>query len=111
MPFPDDGKEVTGCVGSISGSVGLLGFPSEPVALGEHFIDFMNLLLAVAGRLARTERRLEFHTWRVLSPHPPAGKTPGLARQILECQLEGMEPPGEARGVDEPIGRRSGRAS
>ena len=37
-----------------------------------------------------------------------AHETPGLARQILERQLEGLEPPGEAFGIDEAIGRRSG---
>ena len=78
------------------------------MAFGEHFIDCMNLFLAVAGRRTRPERRCELHTWRVLPPDPPAGETPGLARQILERQLEGLEPPAETPGAHEAIGRRSG---
>ena len=91
-----------------SGCVGLLGFPGEPVALGEHFIDFVNLLLAMAGRLARAEWRCELHIWRVLPSHPPAGETPGLARQIVQRQLEGLEPPAETLATHEAIGWWSG---
>ena len=78
------------------------------MAFGEHCIDLVNRLPAIAGRMARPERRLELRTLRVLPPDPPAGETPGLARQILERELEGMEPPGEGLGVDEAIGRRCG---
>ena len=95
-------------MGGTSGCVGLLGFPGEPVALDEHFIDFMNLLPAVAGRLARAERRCELHIWRVLPSHPPAGETPGLAQQIVQRQLEGLKPPAEAHGIDQAIGWWSG---
>ncbi len=66
----------------------------EPMAFDEHFIDFVNCFPAVAGRMARPERRLELRALRVLPPHPPAGETPGLARQIFERQLEGLEPAG-----------------
>ena len=58
--------------------------------------------------MARPERRFELRTLRVLPPKPPAGETPGLARQILERELEGLEPPGEGFGIDEAIGQRSG---
>ena len=78
------------------------------MAFDEHFIDLVNRLPAVAGWRTRPERRLELRTWHVLPSHPPAGETPGLARQILERQLEGLEPAAEARGIDEAIGRRSG---
>ena len=78
------------------------------MAFGEHLIDFVNRLPAVAGRTAGPERRPELRTLRVLPPHPPAGETPGLARQIFERQLEGLKPPSEALGIDEAIGRRSG---
>ena len=78
------------------------------MAFGEHLIDFVHRFPAVAGRMARPERRFELRSFCVLPPDPPAGETPGLARQILERELEGMEPPGEARGIDEAIGRRSG---
>jgi hypothetical protein len=64
------------------------------MALDEHFIDLVNRLPAVAGRMARPERRGELRTFSFLPPDPPAGETPGLARQILERQLEGLEPPG-----------------
>ncbi len=64
------------------------------MAFDEHFIDFVNRLSAIAGRMARPERRPELRTLRVLPPHPPAGETPGLARQILERELEGLEPAG-----------------
>ena len=37
---------------------------------------------------------------------PPAGETSGLARQIIERELEGLEPAGEACGIDQAIGRR-----
>jgi len=80
----------------------------EPMAFDEHLIDFVNRLPAVAGRMARPERRPELRTFCVLPPEPPAGETPGLARQILECQLEGLEPPGEAFGTHEAIGRWRG---
>ena len=78
------------------------------MAFGEHFINLVNRLPAVAGWRTRPERRLELRTLHVLALHPPAGETPGLARQILERELEGLEPPGEARGVDKAIGRWSG---
>ena len=78
------------------------------MALGEHFIDLVNLLPPVAGRTARPERRPELRTWHVLPPHSPAGQTPGLARQIIERQLEGLEPAAETFGVHQAIGRRRG---
>ena len=73
-----------GCVGSTSGRVGLQRFPGEAMAFDEHFIDYVNGLPAVAGRRARPERRHEL--WLGLASRlcPPAGETPGLARQILE---------------------------
>ena len=104
IPFSGEGKRMD----STSGSVGLHRIPGEPVAFDEHFIDWVNRLPAVAGRRTRPERRLELRAWHGLPPHPPAGKTPGLARQILERQLEGLEPPGEAFGTHEAIGRRNG---
>ena len=78
------------------------------MAFPEHFIDFVNRLPAITGRMARPERRLKLRSFCVLPPHPPADETPGLARQIFKRQLEGLEPPAEARGIDEAIGRRSG---
>ena len=78
------------------------------MAFGEHFIDLVDRLPAVAGRMARPERRLELQTLHFLPPHPPAGETAGLARQILECELEGLEPLGKSRGTHEAIGRRRG---
>jgi hypothetical protein len=94
--------------GSTSGRIGLHRIPGEAMAFDEHFIDFMNRLPAVAGRRTRPERRLELRTLHVLPPNPPAGETPGLSRQIIERQLEGLEPPGETFGTHEAIGRRSG---
>ena len=78
------------------------------MALGEDFIDLVNGLLAVAGRTAGPERRFEFGAWHGLAPHPPAGHAPGLARQVIKCALEGLEPAAEAFGIDQAIGRRSG---
>ena len=78
------------------------------MAFDEYLINFMNWLLAVARRTARPERRLELQAWYVLPPEPQAGETPGLARQIIERQLEGLEPPGDTRGIDEAIGWRRG---
>ena len=78
------------------------------MAFDEHVIDFVNCLPPITGRMARPERRLELQTWRLLPSQPPAGETPGLARQILKREFEGLEPPGEALGIDEAIGRRSG---
>ena len=74
------------------------------MAVGEDFIDGMNLPLAAARRRTRPERRLEFRNFHVLPPHPPAGHAPGLTRQIIQRQLEGLEPAAEARGIDEAIG-------
>jgi hypothetical protein len=79
------------------------------MAFGEHFIDLVNRLPAMAERMARPEWRLELRALRLLPPDPPTGETPGLARQIIERRLEGMEAPGEAPGAHEAIGRRSGR--
>jgi hypothetical protein len=98
MPFSGVEKEAKGCVGSTSACVGLHCIKGEPVAFGEHFIDEVNQLPAVAGKRTRPE----------LPSHPPAGETPGLARQIIECQLEGLEPPAETFGIDKAIGRRGG---
>ena len=78
------------------------------MAFDEHFIDLVNRLPAIAGGRARPERRPELRTFCVLASYSPARETPGLARQILEREPEGLEPPGEARGVDKAIGRRSG---
>src|SRR5688500_7871798 len=77
------------------------------MAFDEYFIDQVKRLPAVAGRTARPERRGELRTWRLLPSCPPAGETPGLARQIIECQLEGLEPVGEAFGIDKAIGGRN----
>ena len=81
------------------------------MAFGEHFIDLVNRFPAVAGRMARPQRRPELRALRVFPPDPPARETPGLARQILERQLEGLEPPAETPGIDKAIGRRSGFGS
>ena len=78
------------------------------MAFDENLIDFVIRLPAVAGRTAGPHRRLELQAWRFLPPHPPAGETPGLARQIRERGLEGLEPPAEAFCIDKAIGRRSG---
>ena len=102
VPFSGVEKEAKGCVGSTSACVGLHGPTGKAVAFGEHFIDFVNRLPAVAGRRAWPERRPELRSFCGLPPDPPAGETPGLARQILERQLEGLEPSGEARGISPP---------
>ena len=91
-----------------SGRVGLHRLPGEVIAFDEHFIDFVNGLPAVARRMAGPERRQELQIWRSLSPLPPAGETPGLARQVLKRWLEGLEPPGETLGTDQAIGGRRG---
>jgi|GEM_PF-6466127 len=74
------------------------------MAVGEDFIDGVNLPLAVAGRRTRPERRFELRSFRFLAPHPPAGETLGLARQILKRLLESLEPAAEALRIDEAIG-------
>ena len=104
MPLPVAEKEAK----AASGRVGLHRITGEAMAFDEHFIDFVNCFPAVAGRMARPERRLELQAWHLLPPEPPAGQTPGLARQIIKCQLEGLEPAAEAFGAHEAIGRRSG---
>src|SRR3990170_7288522 len=76
------------------------------MAFDEHLIDQVNRLPAVAGRTARPERRGELRTWCGLAPCPPAGETPGLARQIFEHGLEGLKPAAEAFGTHEAIGGR-----
>ena len=60
------------------------------MAFGEHFIDFMSGLPSGAGRMAGPERRFELRTFCFLSFQPPADKAFGLARQIIERQLEGI---------------------
>ncbi len=79
------------------------------MAVGEDFIDFVSWLTAVAGRTAGPERRFEHRSFCSLAPDPPAGHAFGLARQVFERQLEGLEPAGDALAVDEAIGRRRGR--
>ena len=48
-------KEAKGCVGSTSGRVGLHCITGEPMAFGEHFINLVNRLPAIAGRMAWPE--------------------------------------------------------
>ena len=62
----------------------------------EHFIDLVNWLPAVAGRMARPERRLELRALAMFSRLTASGPAPGLARQVLKRELEGLEPAGEA---------------
>jgi len=66
------------------------------MAVGEDLINGVYLPLAVAGRLARTERVSEDMAWHGRSSHSPAGHAPGLARQIIKRQLERLEPAAEA---------------
>ena len=81
------------------------------MAFGEHFINLVNRLPAVARRMAWPERRSELRTLRVFPPDPPASETPGLAWQILKRQLEGLEPPADTLAIDKAIGRRGGFGS
>ena len=76
------------------------------MAFGEDFIDGVNVPLAAAGRLTRPERRCELWTWHGLPSYPPAGHAPGLAGKVIEGGLEGLEPAGDAFGIDQAIGRR-----
>ena len=102
MPFPDVVREA-----KASTCVRLQGFPGKPVAVGKHVIDFVNGFAAMPRRIARTERRSELQARYVLPLQSPAGKTPGLARQVIECEFEGPESAGKACGIDEAIRRRS----
>ena len=72
------------------------------MAFDEDLIDFMNGLPAGAGRTAGAQRRAELRRFFLLPPEPPAGETPGLARQIIERQLEGLEPARDALGIHKP---------
>ena len=78
------------------------------MAFNENFIDFVSGLPPVAGRVARPERRQELMIWRILAPELPAGEPPGLARKVIKRELQGLEPPGDAFGVDQAIGLRCG---
>ena len=89
-----------------SACVGLERIPGEPVAVGEDFIDLVNVPLAVAGRRTGPERRLEYRAWHGLPPLPPAGHAPGLAREVVEGEFDGLEPAGNPFGIDKAIGRR-----
>ena len=93
---------------SASACVGLHRLPGEPVAFGEDLVDFVDGLPAVAGRRAGPERHVDFGAPARPSAYPQAGHAPGLARQVIQCQLEGLEPAGDAFGIDQAIGRRSG---
>ena len=93
---------------SASARIRPLDLPGEVVAFGEHLVDGVNRLPVVPWRSTRPDRRLELWTWHVLPPDPPTGKTPGLARQIIERQLEGLEPAAEAFGTHKAIGGRNG---
>ena len=77
------------------------------MAFDEHLINFVNCFPAIAGRMARPERRFELQALHLLPPDPPARESPRLAWQILERELEGLEPAAEALGSDKAIGRRS----
>ncbi len=81
------------------------------MAVGEDFIDGVNVPLASAGRRTGPQRRSEDRAWHGLPPQPPAGHAPGLARQVLEGELEGLEPAGEALGIDQAIGGGGGTAT
>ena len=57
-------------MGSASGRVGPHRVTGKPVAFDEDLVDLMDRLPAVAGRMARPERRLELQTWYLLSLGP-----------------------------------------
>ena len=38
----------------------------------------------------------DYLAWHGLPSQPPAGHAPGLARQVIESELENLEPPAEA---------------
>ena len=78
------------------------------MAFREEIIDLVNRLLPVARRWAWPEWRFELRVFHVLPPDPPARHAPGLARQVIERQLEGLEPPAEALGIDQAIDRWRG---
>jgi hypothetical protein len=90
----------------VSACVGAHRIPGEPVAVGEDVIDLVNVALAAAGRRARAERRLEDRARHGFPPFPPAGEAFGLAGEIIEGRLEGLEPAVEARRADHAIGGR-----
>ena len=78
------------------------------MAFAEHLVDFVSGLLAMAGRRTGAERRFERRNFCGLPPDPSAGHAPGLARQIIQRQLQGLEPAAEACGIDQAIGRGNG---
>jgi hypothetical protein len=91
-----------------SACIWLHRLPGEVVAFPEHAIDLVNGLPAVARRMAGPERYEELVVWRGLPPLLPADKALGLARQVVESGLKGIEPAVEACCIDPAIGRRRG---
>ena len=91
-----------------SACIWLHRLPGEPIAFGEDFIDLVNGLSAVAGRMAGPERYQDFQIWRGLPPLLQTNETLGLAGEVFKCGFEGLEPVVEARCTDPAIGRWRG---
>ena len=75
------------------------------MALGEQLIDLVSGFLRWPGGGPGRSGDLNLglcHDFSCL--HPPADQTSGLAGQIIQCRLKGLEPAAEARGVDQAIG-------
>ena len=81
MPFPGVEKKRRGCMDRASGRVGLHRITGEAMAFDEHLIDFVNRLPAIAGRMARPERRLELRSFSRSPASPASGRDawPGAA--------------------------------
>ena len=75
-----------------SGGVGRQYVLGEGVAIEEHVVDRVDRPAPVAGRTTRPEWRLELQLRDLLPPCPQANETPRLTWQIVQRQLEGLEP-------------------
>jgi hypothetical protein len=79
------------------------------MALSQHPVDVVPGLLAITGRKAGTERRLEPEAWLGGPPGLPAGQTPGLAGQAVERHPDRFETAKKRPGIDRVVwlGRRA----
>ena len=70
------------------------------MALAQHKVDFVDCLLAMAGRGTGAERRQEGGFLHQAAPGFPARQAPGLLRQVLKRHLHRSETAAKARRID-----------
>src|SRR3954467_10274967 len=78
----------------------------QAVALAQHPVDLVPGLPSVAGRGTGAQGGSELRTFHPVAPGLPARQALGLAREVVERQLDGLKPAAKTPRVDRVIGLR-----